>query len=125
MRDGTDRLQASVPFRHLGRGHGRTDEGRGLYHRLSGGDDLPSFIDTVLENNGATVSTAGKVSGGFLKNGYSSDTVCGYHFNAGKVAVLIRRTGVPAVVMGSLGDADRVRESVLSAGGRRTRRARP
>ena len=42
----------------------RQMKGYGLYHRLTNGDDLPSFIDTVLENNDAMVSTVEKLRAG-------------------------------------------------------------
>ncbi|SMC28268.1 hypothetical protein SAMN02746041_03220 [Desulfacinum hydrothermale DSM 13146] len=48
-------------------------KGYGLYHRLSNGDDLPSFIDTVLENNGAMVSTVEKLRAGIPAGGMSPE----------------------------------------------------
>jgi SPP1 gp7 family putative phage head morphogenesis protein len=46
-------------------------KGYGLYHRLTNGEDLPSFIETVLENNGAMVSTVEKLRAGIPVGGMS------------------------------------------------------
>jgi len=43
----------------------------GLYHRLTNGDDLPSFIDTVPKNDGAMVSTLEKLRAGIPVRGVS------------------------------------------------------
>ena len=51
----------------------RQMKGYGLYHRLTNGDDLPSFIDTVLENNGAMVSTVEKLRAGIPVGGMSPE----------------------------------------------------
>jgi len=45
----------------------------GLYHRLTNGDDLPSFIDMVLENNGAMVSIVEKLHAGIPVGGMSPE----------------------------------------------------
>ena len=46
-------------------------KGYGLYHSLTNGQDLPSFIDTVLANNGAMVSTVEKMRIGIPVRGMS------------------------------------------------------
>ncbi len=46
-------------------------KGYGLYHRLTNGEDLPSFIETVLDNNGAMVSTVEKLRAGIPVGGMS------------------------------------------------------
>jgi len=46
-------------------------KGYGLYHRLTNGEDLPSFIDTILDNNGAMVSTVEKMRAGIPVGGMS------------------------------------------------------
>jgi hypothetical protein len=46
-------------------------KGYGLYHRLTNGEDMPSFIETVLENNGAMVSTVEKLRAGIPVGGMS------------------------------------------------------
>ncbi len=46
-------------------------KGYGLHHTLTNGDDLPSFIDSVLGNNGALVSTMEKMRAGIPVRGMS------------------------------------------------------
>ncbi len=46
-------------------------KGYGLHHALTNGDDLPSFIDSVLGNNGALVSTVEKMRAGIPVGGMS------------------------------------------------------
>jgi len=46
-------------------------KGYSLYHRLTNGEDLPSFIDTVLDYNGDLVSTVEKIRAGIPVGGMS------------------------------------------------------
>ncbi len=46
-------------------------KGYGLHHALTNGDDLPTFIDSVLGNNGAMVSTVEKMRAGIPVGGMS------------------------------------------------------
>ncbi len=46
-------------------------KGYGLHHALTNGEDFPSFIDTVLGNNGALVSTVEKMRAGIPVSGMS------------------------------------------------------
>lgn len=46
-------------------------KGYGLHHALTNGEDLPSFIDSVLGNNGALVSTVEKMRAGIPVGGMS------------------------------------------------------
>ena len=46
-------------------------KGYGLHHALTNGDDMPSFIDAVLGNNGALVSTVEKMRAGIPVGGMS------------------------------------------------------
>ena len=46
-------------------------KGYGLHHSLTNGEDLPSFIDSVLGNNGAMVSTVEKMRAGIPVGGMS------------------------------------------------------
>ena len=46
-------------------------KGYGLHHALTNGDDMPSFIDSVLGNNGALVSTVEKMRAGIPVGGMS------------------------------------------------------
>jgi len=39
-------------------------KGYSLYHQLTNGEELPSFIDIILDNNGAMVSTVEKMRAG-------------------------------------------------------------
>jgi len=48
-------------------------KGYGLYQRLTNGEDLQSFIDTVLENNGAMVITVEKLRAGIPVGGMSPE----------------------------------------------------
>jgi hypothetical protein len=49
----------------------RQMKGKGLNHGLNRGEDLPSFIDTILDNNGAMVSTVEKMRAGIPVGGMS------------------------------------------------------
>ena len=46
-------------------------KGYGLFHSLTNGRDMPTFIDTVLGNNGAMVSTVEKMRAGIPVGGMS------------------------------------------------------
>ena len=48
-------------------------KGYALYHRLTNGEDLTAFVDQVLENNGAMVSTVEKLRMGLRPGGMSPE----------------------------------------------------
>ena len=48
-------------------------KGYGLYHRLTNGEDITSFVDMVLGNNGAMVSTVEKLRAGIPVGGMSPE----------------------------------------------------
>ncbi|MCE5322394.1 minor capsid protein [bacterium] len=49
-------------------------KGYSLYHRLTNGESIGEFLDTVLENNGAMISTVEKLRAGVMPGGMSPES---------------------------------------------------
>lgn len=49
-------------------------KGYSLYHNLTNGESISEFLDTVLENNGAMISTVEKLRAGVMPGGMSPES---------------------------------------------------
>lgn len=49
-------------------------KGYSLYHRLTNGESVSEFLDTVIENNGAMISTVEKLRAGVMPGGMSPES---------------------------------------------------
>lgn len=49
-------------------------KGYSLYHKLTNGESISEFLDTVLENNGAMISTIEKLRSGVMPGGMSPES---------------------------------------------------